>query len=613
MTQARILVVEDEIIVAVDLQHQVTKLGYHVVGVTGRGDEAVRLTEELRPSLVLMDIRLQGNMDGIVAAEAIRSRFLAAVVFITAHADNATLDRARITEPFGYLLKPFNERELRTTIEMALYKHAAEKRLRDSERRLATTLASIGEGVIALDADGLVTFMNPVAENLTGWASAEANGKSLAAVFRICNKDTLVGRDGTEILVDQSAAPIRDDQGTCTGEVITFRDVTEARRLEQQLRHSQKLESIGQLAGGIAHDFNNLLTVILCGTRLLRENTGPKSARADVLEDIERAGESGAQLTKQLLAFSHQQVIQPIALNLNEVVKLTTEKLLRRLIGSHIELVTNLDPHLGPVKADPGQLGQVLVNLAVNARDAMPTGGKLLIETLDVQIDVPSELTPPEIPPGRYRQLRVTDTGHGMDRATLARIFEPFFTTKEVGKGTGLGLATVYGIVKQSNGWICVTSEVKRGTTFRIYLPPTAELVVPRHVAGMPDLPQGTETLLLVEDQDAVRNVSRCVLTACGYEVLEARDGIEALEVVARRPGIDLVITDLFMPRMTGADLAKNLHLQRPHLKVLCVSGHPNHSMLTVETVGLLTKPFSPVTLGKAVRCALDRGSLGEF
>ena len=492
MTSARILVVEDEAVVALDLRKRLTSLGYDVVDVAARGETAVEIAKRRRPDLTIMDIRLRGEMDGIEAADIIRSQLALPVVYLTAHADEATIDRARITEPFGYILKPFDERELRTVIEMALYKHAAEQKLRDSERRFATTLASIGDGVIATEKSGGVTFMNSVAEKLTGWSNLEAQGVPLTAVFQIYCEETrlpvanpvarvlaegvvvglanhtiLVSRNGQEAPIDDCASPILDDLNELTGAVLVFRDATHIRHVEHQMRQAQKMEAVGQLAGGIAHDFNNLLTVILSYSEMLLDSAGLDHPWSQFLTEIHRAGERSADLTSHLLTFCRRQLKEPRSIDLNEAV-LQTEQMLLRLIGENIELTVLVSPNLGYVRMDPGQIERILVNLAVNARDAISEQGRLLIETTNVEI-TPTQF--PTLAGGTYRCLRVSDSGHGISAEHRDHIFEPFFTTKEPGKGTGLGLAVVYGIVKQCSGHIEFVSETGRGTTFSIDLP----------------------------------------------------------------------------------------------------------------------------------------------
>ena len=852
---ASILIVEDQRVVARDIEAHLTRLGYSVAGITASGSEAVRLAGELRPDLVLMDIRLEDDIDGVDAAVQIRERLRLPVIYLTAYADSETLRRAKITEPLAYVLKPFEERELRTVLEVALYKHRADRKIGESERRYAVTLASIGDAVIATDERGRITFMNPVACSLTGWPPGEAAGRPLGEVFRIVNEFTrrpvedpaakalqsgttvglanhtlLLARDGRETPIDDCGAPIIDD-GAITGAVLVFHDVTEQRRAEEKLHHSeeryrrlfesnphpmwvfdvetlrflavndaavlrygypreeflaltladirppedvpaviekigeladliqpgrvwrhrwkdgtvrdveisshplrygdrparivlvldvterkraeealreshallnavvegtsdavcvkdlrgryllintagarplgrpaheilgkddhellppdaartiaqrdgevmaarnaqtieetsvtagvrrtylttrnpfrdargevigliglardvtelkrleeqylqaQKMEAVGRLAGGIAHDFNNLLTVINGYADLLFGRLRPDDPGREPLAEILKSGERAATLTRQLLAFSRKQVLQPQVVSLNTLLG-ELIKLLQRLIGEDIELALVAGPGLGLTKVDPAQFEQAVINLAVNARDAMPNGGRLTIETRNAELNEGDAQRNVELKPGRYVLVTVTDTGHGMDEPTRERIFEPFFTTKEPGKGTGLGLAMVYGFVKQSGGHVEVDSAPVRGTTFRVYLPRAGTGDVP--VAPSPDLhkmPRGTETVLLAEDEDAVRALSRIVLQASGYEVLEARDGQEGVWVAQQHSGpIHLLVTDLVMPRKSGRQLADELVRERPRLRVLFMSGYTDEVMLS--------------------------------
>jgi PAS domain S-box-containing protein len=388
-------------------------------------------------------------------------------------------------------------------------------------------------------------------------------------------------------------------------------ELAERKQLEEQLRQSQKMEAVGQLAGGVAHDFNNLLTIITGHTQLLLEHLTPGNGLRGYVTEIQKAGDRAASLTRQLLAFSRQQVLQPQVLDLNSIVA-NIHKLLRRLIGEDIDLVAVPRNDLGRVKADPGQLEQVIMNLAVNARDAMPQGGKLTIETANVDLDETYARGHVGVTPGPYVMLAVSDTGIGMDAATRAHMFEPFFTTKEKGKGTGLGLATIYGIVKQSGGNVWVYSELGRGTTFKIYLPRVEEALKPierssaRHGVG-----RGSETVLIVEDEGAVRSLVRGVLEENGYTVLEAGGGEEALVISARHAGrIDLILTDVVMPHMSGRELAERLASLRPEAKVLYMSGYTDdaivrHGALAVGTA-YLQKPFTPSALVCKIREVLD-------
>ena len=383
------------------------------------------------------------------------------------------------------------------------------------------------------------------------------------------------------------------------------------RRSEERLRQAQKMEAVGRLAGGVAHDFNNLLTVIISYSALLLEDLGSDDPKRDDVDQIRKAAEGAAALTRQLLAFSRQQVLQPKALDLKATVA-GTEKLLKRLIGEDVQLTTFLAPDLGVVKADPGQIEQIIINLAVNARDAMPTGGRLTIEAANVAMDEAYVRGHVPASPGRYVMLALSDTGIGMDEQTKARIFEPFFTTKEPGKGTGLGLATVYGIVKQSGGFIWVYSEPGHGTSFKVYLPRVDEPAEPATAPLATAEPaHGTETVLVVEDAASVRMVTRQVLERYGYAVLEAPNGDTALRLAAKHHGpIHLLLTDVVMPGLSGRQLAGQLAQLRPGLKVLYASGYADHAIvhhgILESGIAYLQKPFTPETLGRRVRQVLD-------
>ncbi len=632
MTPARILVVEDEAVVALDLRMRLTSLGYDVVEVTAKGEMAIALAKQLRPDLTLMDIRLRGELDGIEAAETIRTQLTLPVVYLTAHADEATIDRARLTEPFGYILKPFDERELRTVIEMALYKHQVERKLRESERRFATTLASIGDGVIATDRSGHVTFMNAVAEKLTGWPCGEAQGALLTKVFAICNEDTrlpvanpvervlaegivvglanhtiLISRDGLEAPIADCAAPIFDDHGELTGTVLVFRDDTEKRHVERQLQQSKKMAAVGQLAGGIVHDFNNMLTVILSSSEILLDSAGQDHPWSQLLKEIRRAGLRSAELTNHLLTFCRKQLVEPQSIDLNDAV-LQTEQVLRRLIGENIELRVNLSPDVGCVRMDPGQIERILINLAVNARDAISDQGTMQIETKKVEVSTEQF---PTLSSGTYHYLSFSDNGQGIPLRYRDRIFEPFFTTKEQGKGTGLGLAVVYGIVNQCDGHIDFVTETGRGTTFRIYLPATIAATVAEASPKSTLHAKGNETILLVEDEPSLRTLSRQILCTHGYTVLEAENGAAGIEVAkGHADQIDIIVTDVVMPVMGARQMVQELRAYLPDLKVLFISGYVDDSLASEVAQFakslFLQKPYTISELTTAVRKVLD-------
>lgn len=389
------------------------------------------------------------------------------------------------------------------------------------------------------------------------------------------------------------------------------REVAERKLAEEQLRHAQKMEAVGMLAGGVAHDFNNLLTAITGHSALAMRRLDQDDPLYPKLETINKAGERAAAVTRQLLAFSRKQIMQPKVLDLNQVV-FELSKMLQPLIGEHIDLFTKLKPDLGKIKADPGQLEQVLMNLSVNARDAMPKGGKLTIETANVYLDEEYAGRHIAISPGRYVMLAVSDTGHGMDAQTQERIFDPFFTTKEVGKGTGLGLSTVYGIVKQSGGNIWVYSELGQGTTFKVYLPCVDRWAEePESSVDRNKLSKGNETVLLVEDEEMVREMAKEILEESGYQVLEAKHGHEALLIAEQHRGrIHLMLSDVVMPQMSGRELAEQFAPLRKDMKVLYMSGYTDdaivHHGVLDEGMAFIEKPFTPNALALKVRETLN-------
>jgi PAS domain S-box-containing protein len=421
-------------------------------------------------------------------------------------------------------------------------------------------------------------------------------------------------KDGSYLIVQDNGQAIRDAEGKVQRVIGFVMDITPQRALEEQYRQSQKMEAVGRLAGGIAHDFNNLLTVITGYGQLMQEQFPKGTPTGDIVQEITGAGNRAASLTRQLLAFSRKAILEPKVLDLRELVA-DMDRMLRRVIGEDIELVTAADPDLGMVKADPGHVQQVILNLAVNARDAMPRGGKLTVEVRNVELDEEYAQRHPDARPGPHVLLIVRDTGVGMDAATQARIWEPFFTTKGE-KGTGLGLATVYGVVRQSGGHIAVESEPGQGATFKVYLPRAQEngpIGKSFHgLTSLTDLPRGTETILSVEDEEGVRVLTRHVLLSCGYQVLEASDGREALRVASLHPGrIHLLLTDVVMPQMGGREVAQRLSALYPGLKVMYLSGYTDDAVVRhgvqAGEVQLLLKPFSPTALAQKVRQLLDQ------
>ncbi len=431
-------------------------------------------------------------------------------------------------------------------------------------------------------------------------------------------------RDAEWRTLESTRSPVRNHRGEIEQIVIVSRDITERkqaeellRRRDEQLRQSQKMEAVGRLSGGIAHDFNNLLGVIIGYSESIEYRLAPNDPLRKSAEEIRKAGERAASLTHQLLAFSRQRVLQPQILDLNALVA-DMGKMLKRLIGMHIELTTNLATELGRVKAEQSQMEQVIVNLVVNARDAMPEGGKLLIETSNLDVNENFASCFPFLQPGPYALLTVTDTGIGMDANTRRHIFEPFFTTKGPGKGTGLGLATVYGVVKQSGGGVIVDSEPGKGSTFKIFLPQTqesAETIAPDEFAANGSMETGTGTILLVDDEEALLTLVAERLTECGYTVLSARDGIQALEIARScKESIDLLLTDIMMPRMGGLALARCVSELRPGIRIVFMTGHAEREASDREALRSgaesIQKPFSHEQLVRTVRQALDAAPL---
>ena len=506
--------------------------------------------------------------------------------------------------------------------------------LKESESSIRSVVENAPYGIFIATSAGRLLRVNPALQNMLGYDSQEDLLRQNLArdllvdpyeherIFELVAsqrsfKDLEIDwkrKDGRITALRCRGILVKGpgDEGACV-EVFT-EDVTEKRSLERQLQVAQKMEAIGRLSGGIAHDFNNLLGVIIGYSQVLKKRLEPENPLRDHAEEIEKAGQRAASLTRQLLAFSRQQVLAPTILNLNALLA-DMGKMLPRLIGEDIELILQLDPGLGSVKADQSQLEQVVMNLAVNARDAMPKGGKLAITTANVNLDEAFTSQHPGSRMGRFVVLAVTDTGTGMDAATLAHIFEPFFTTKEPGKGTGLGLATVYGVVKQSGGYVWVDSERGKGSSFRVYLP-QAGAEESEESPGERPAPalQGTETVLLVEDAEALRKLTRSLLEQNGYLVLTAESGAEAIRMAENIHGqIHLLLTDVIMPGMNGRALADQLVRIRPGLKVLYMSGYTHsaiaeHGVLEAGTY-LLQKPFTEETLLRKTREVLDSGA----
>ncbi len=525
-------------------------------------------------------------------------------------------------------------REARSELEAKVLRRTTQLREANEELRQANEvrqaiIQSSPLAIWAVDLEGNVRFWNPAAERIFGWTEAEVIGRPLPVVpeelrqeyenwlGRFRNGETLSGlerqrvrKDGTRIQVEIWTAPLRDAAGKINGTIAIDSDATQRKLLEEQFRQSQRLEAVGRLAGGVAHDFNNLLTVIAGYSETLIEEAAGRADLVEYAQEIQYAGNRAASLTAQLLAFSRRQISQPRIVDLNEVVEHSI-KLLKRVIGEDIEIVTRLDPRLGRVNVDPGHIDQVIMNLVVNARDAMANGGRLTIETAATVLDEHYSDRHFGVKPGPYSMLAISDNGTGMTSEVRSRLFEPFFTTKVPGKGTGLGLSIVYGIVKQSGGEIAVYSEPGKGTTFKIYLPLAEAAEETQHAAGVPSDIRGSETILVCEDEERIRRLVLTVLQKFGYRVLSAEGPDEAMMIARGFAGkIDLLLTDVVMPRGSGLDLADSLQDERPDLKVMYMSGYADHhlagSRILEEGAPFLQKPFAASSLARKVRETLS-------
>jgi len=603
-----------------------------------------RALVEFRPDIVLADYTVPG-FGGMAALEILKNDApTIPLIVVTGSLDEETAAECIKAGAADYVLKT-NLIRLEPAISGAMAfsqsqadKLVAESALRISERRFRALVEESWDAIALFAGDGTILYGSPATTRLLGYELTEFVGRNAMELIypddragvlvrlqevmaaprtRVHVAARVVHKNGTWRYLEGVFTNLLDDPSV--GAIVNnYRDVTDRRILEEQVILSQKMEAIGRLAGGVAHDFNNILTAIGGYTDLLLADLPAGDHRRHDVEEIYQAAQLSAGLTHQLLAVSRRQVLQPKVINLNALVP-DIEKMLRRLIGEDILFATVLHPRLGNVRADPGQLEQVIVNLAVNARDAMPDGGRLTIETRDVELDEVYATDHPSVKPGRYVMLAVTDTGVGMDEETKARIFEPFFTTKVRGKGTGLGLATVYGIVQQTGGHIWPYSEPGLGTTMRVYLPRVDDPADPIEHLGDAALGAvgGTETILVVEDEAPVRAVTRQLLQRNGYTVLEAADGPAALALVDGEAGdrhIDLLLTDVIMPGMSGRELADQLRARRPNLRVLFMSGYTDdavvrHGMLE-PGLAYLEKPFRPPTLLRKVRGVLQNQDL---
>jgi signal transduction histidine kinase/FixJ family two-component response regulator len=601
----KVLVVDDDVQMLRTITDILRLRGYSAA-IAGTGREALEIAHSMAegPAVALVDLKLP-DMDGIELIGRLREfAALTEVVILTGNASIDSAVRALRQNSNDYLVKPVKPDELVGTIERAgerWQRRRAEAGMRDSQDRLRLIFDHVSDALFIANDTGLILDANP--------AACAMSVRSLDQLRSLTMADVLPENNG-KLLDIRSAA-------FAPGVLVhTVRDLTRERKLEDQLVQAQKMEAIGQLAGGVAHDFNNLLTVIMSYSSLLLSDVGANDAVKGDIKEISNAAERAAALTRQLLAFSRKQVLQMRAVNVNTVV-MDVEKMLRRLIGEDISLSTHLNPDLALINADPGQLEQVLINLAVNARDAMPGGGALTITTDNAELTEEHGERHLGASAGRYIMLAVTDNGSGMTKEVQQRLFEPFYTTKGVGKGTGLGLATVHGIVKQSGGDVYVYSELDHGTTFKVYFPRLTKAVeaVIATAEYPTTAPRGSETVLFAEDDEALRALGARVLGALGYNVLVARTGAEALRIVAEHGGpIHMIATDVVMPEMNGSQLVARVLDARPGIRVLFMSGYTDDEVMRRGVIdgqtAFLQKPFTPDLLAHKVREVLDVPSI---
>jgi len=600
----KVLVVDDDAQMLKTITDILRLRGYSSV-IAGSGREALEITRAMSdaPAVALVDLKLP-DMDGIELIGKLREiTAMTEIVILTGNASIDSAVRALREHSNDYLVKPVQPDQLVATIERASerwQRRRAEVAMLESQERLRLIFDHVGDALFIAEDSGRIIDANP--------AACVLSEQSLDSLRLLTISDVLPENNGKVLDVRSAAfAP-----GVL---VYTVRDLTPQRKLEDQLLQAQKMEAVGQLAGGVAHDFNNLLTVIMSYSSLLLADLGANDAVRSDIQEISDAAERAAALTRQLLAFSRKQVLQMRAVNVNAVVT-NVETMLRRLIGEDISLSTHLDSDVALINADPGQLEQVLINLAVNARDAMPGGGALTITTDNAELSNEHGERHLGAAPGKYVMLAVTDTGSGMTRDVQQHLFEPFYTTKGPGKGTGLGLATVHGIVKQCGGDVYVYSELDHGTTFKVYFPRLANVAdeIEILVEHDPVASQGTETLLLAEDDESIRALGARVLGSLGYNVLVARTGREALRIVAEYKGtIDLIATDVVMPEMNGSQLVEKVLEARPEIRVLFMSGYTDDEVMRRGVIdgqtAFLQKPFTPDMLARKVREVLDAPS----
>jgi PAS domain S-box-containing protein len=634
--KAHILIAEDDAAVASSIAIALTELSYLVIGTVATGKEAIAKDSSGHPDLILMDINLEGDMDGIEAARLIHEKHNTPIIFLTALADHATLARARASAPFAYLVKPFSPRELEAAVETALFRASLEHRLTDQRLWFESVLNCIGDAVIAADVHGVVTFINPVGEHLTGCKRDKAVGRDIAEVFRTIDEQTrepveapearalrgntdlmeesedviLIAADGIERPINSTVSPINDAQGNLLGIVAVFRDLTARRQIESRALNRQKMEALGKLSSTIAHDFNNTISLIAGYTVAMQEYLLPDSRAREDIQRIMGTVEHAASLSKRILCVARasdaEQSLDIRPVLLSDAVRSATNLLHGTFEKKNIKLDDRVPDRSAMVSIDRNHFIDILVDILLNAADAMPEGGTITCDTRPFKLAKTDRRLNPRSKPGTFAVLRICDTGRGMPRNIVDRIFEPFFTTKPDEHHVGLGLSVVYNAIQRYGGWIKVTSEESKGTTLSIYLP---ESIPSAHQPQ--STPSHTATVLVVDDEETDRKQLQAILKHAGFKVMTANDGDEALAVYSRLTDkIDLVILDVIMPGKDGRAVLEEITRINPSAPVMMLSGFSRDYVRSYLPAGpwrFVQKPFEPEQILNVARRLLDQ------
>lgn len=621
MGKRRILVVEDKPNESKFIQLQLESLGYEVCGATATGEEAIELAEKEKPDLILTDIILSGELDGIKAAERIQNKLHVPIIYLTAYADEELLQRAKITEPYGYILKPFEQRELHCSVEIALYKHEVEKRLKEQKKLYDITIKSIADAIITTDNNGLITNINPEAQKLTGWNEKKAIGRDLNTVLKIQKEVTdisipllqennyvIIGKDGSKIPIYKSAAPIYDDHGDVFGFVIVFNDISSRKKAEQEEITENKLNSMRYFSNRIAHDFNNQLTVVMGNISLAQLSGDDKAMQNARLREAELACNRVKNLTDELLAFSKTGSVSKIRLSAKDIIEKSANSAVQR---SNVSNKFNFHPDLWPVEGDPELLKTAIVQIVKNADQSMPEGGTI---TINVKNVILNEYVDDEYDPGKYVLISIEDEGIGIPEEHIAKVFDPYFSTKQ--EGSGFGLSSAYAIIKNHDGYINASSKPGEGTKINIFLPASwldEETIKNGHHSHTSDL--SMSKILIMDDDISVRKVIGEMLSHMGCSVDYASHGSEAIDLyktsIDNGEGYDALILDLVVSEgMGGFEAARQLLSAYPKAKIIISSGYSNDPVMSSYQrygfKGMVTKPYNLDILEGVVKKVME-------